>query len=148
MIVIRPLVTVVLIAANPKVVVLRHWRAASTSLRPAASGNLLTKVTAPALAICFFATSLGLSLMARYGAQPTDIFDPACREPGQEEGPCPARGGVPTNWAAATRRRRRANRPRPDSRRCRAAVGPGAKKAEVLCRGAGDRPFIFGPIAV
>jgi preprotein translocase subunit SecG len=38
------------------------------------TGNLLTKVTA-GLAICFFATSLGLSLMARYGAQPTDILE-------------------------------------------------------------------------
>jgi len=55
------------------------------------SGNLLTKVTA-GLAVCFFATSLGLSLMARYGAQPTDIFDrmPA---PGQEQ-TVPGGGGV------------------------------------------------------
>jgi preprotein translocase subunit SecG len=38
------------------------------------SGNALTKITAT-LAVCFFATSLGLSLLARYGAQPTDILD-------------------------------------------------------------------------
>jgi len=55
------------------------------------SGNLLTKVTA-GLAICFFATSLGLSLMARYGAQPTDIFD-RMQEPGQEQ-TVPGSGGV------------------------------------------------------
>ncbi|MGY6708091.1 MAG: preprotein translocase subunit SecG [Rhizobiaceae bacterium] len=47
------------------------------------TGNLLTKVTA-GLAVCFFATSLGLSLLARYGAQPTDIFD-RMQVPGQEQ---------------------------------------------------------------
>lgn len=36
--------------------------------------NVLTRTTA-ILAALFFATSLGLSLLARYQAQPTDIFD-------------------------------------------------------------------------
>jgi preprotein translocase subunit SecG len=57
------------------------------------SGNLLTKVTA-GLAVCFFATSLGLSLLARYGAQPTDIFDRMV-VPGQEQTlPTGSGGGV------------------------------------------------------
>ncbi|NMG38506.1 preprotein translocase subunit SecG [Chelativorans sp. ZYF759] len=54
------------------------------------SGNLLTKVTA-GLAVAFFATSLSLSLMARYGAQPVDIFD---RMPGQEQTLPEGGGGV------------------------------------------------------
>lgn len=36
--------------------------------------NALTRTTA-ILAVAFFATSLGLSLLARYQGQPTDIFD-------------------------------------------------------------------------
>lgn len=38
------------------------------------SGNPLTRATA-VLAAIFFATSLGLSLMARYGERPTDFLD-------------------------------------------------------------------------
>ncbi|MCT7375361.1 preprotein translocase subunit SecG [Chelativorans salis] len=38
------------------------------------AANALTRTTA-ILAAAFFATSLGLSLIARYQAQPTDIFD-------------------------------------------------------------------------
>ena len=55
------------------------------------TGNLLTKVTA-GLAVAFFATSLSLSLLARYGAQPTDIFD-RMPVPGQEQ-TAPGAGGV------------------------------------------------------
>lgn len=51
------------------------------------AANALTRATA-ILAAAFFATSLGLSLIARYGAQPLDILD---RQPaGQESG----QGGV------------------------------------------------------
>jgi preprotein translocase subunit SecG len=52
------------------------------------TGNLLTKVTT-GLAICFFATSLGLSLLARYGAQPIDILD---RLPVEESQTIPGEG--------------------------------------------------------
>lgn len=38
------------------------------------AANALTRVTA-ILAVAFFATSLGLSLIARYGSQPLDILD-------------------------------------------------------------------------
>jgi len=38
------------------------------------AANALTRATA-ILAVAFFATSLGLSIIARYGAQPTDILD-------------------------------------------------------------------------
>ncbi|MCT8991746.1 preprotein translocase subunit SecG [Chelativorans sp. SCAU2101] len=38
------------------------------------AANALTRTTA-ILAVAFFATSLGLSLLARYQGQPTDIFD-------------------------------------------------------------------------
>lgn len=51
------------------------------------AANALTRATA-ILAAAFFVTSLGLSLLARYGAQPLDILD---RQPaGQESG----EGGV------------------------------------------------------
>jgi preprotein translocase subunit SecG len=46
------------------------------------SGNPLTRATG-ILAAIFFATSLGLSLMARYGEQPTDFLD---RIPSQQQG--------------------------------------------------------------
>lgn len=38
------------------------------------AANALTRATA-ILAVAFFATSLGLSIIARYGAQPIDILD-------------------------------------------------------------------------
>src|SRR5919197_2755606 len=38
------------------------------------AANALTRATG-ILAIAFFATSLGLSLLARYGERPIDIFD-------------------------------------------------------------------------
>lgn len=49
------------------------------------AANALTRATA-ILAAAFFATSLGLSLLARYGAQPIDILDrvpPASQSQGQ-----------------------------------------------------------------
>jgi len=51
------------------------------------SGNALTRTTS-ILAAAFFATSLALSLLARYGEQPTDIFDriPASTEQGAPTG--------------------------------------------------------------
>jgi preprotein translocase subunit SecG len=48
------------------------------------AANALTRATA-ILAIAFFATSLGLSIIARYGAQPIDILDRA-PPAGQGEG--------------------------------------------------------------
>lgn len=55
------------------------------------SSNALTKVTA-LLAVAFFATSLSLSVMARYAERPTDILD---RMPGAVGGQqTPGSGGV------------------------------------------------------
>lgn len=54
------------------------------------AANTLTRATA-ILATAFFVTSLGLSLMARYGEQPTDILDRLPAQTGQQEG---AGGGV------------------------------------------------------
>ncbi len=47
------------------------------------AANALTRTTA-ILAAAFFVTSLGLSLLARYGAQPLDILDR--QQPGQTQG--------------------------------------------------------------
>ena len=52
------------------------------------AANVLTRTTA-ILAAIFFATSLGLSLIARYGSQPMDILDQA---PQQTQG----KPGAPT----------------------------------------------------
>ena len=51
------------------------------------AANTLTRATA-LLAVAFFATSLSLSLLARYGDQPTDIFDriPAAGQQGAPSG--------------------------------------------------------------
>ncbi|WP_274423928.1 preprotein translocase subunit SecG [Chelativorans sp. YIM 93263] len=49
------------------------------------SSNPLTRATA-ILAAAFFATSLALSLLARYQAQPTDIFDNLPQSQTQEDG--------------------------------------------------------------
>lgn len=59
------------------------------------AANALTRTTG-ILAAAFFATSLTLSIMARYGEQPTDILDrvPATTESQQQEGEVPGRGGV------------------------------------------------------
>lgn len=48
------------------------------------AANTLTRVTA-ILAAAFFVTSLGLSILARYGSQPLDILDRPL-PPGQSEG--------------------------------------------------------------
>jgi preprotein translocase subunit SecG len=67
------------------------------------ASNALTRATA-ILAAAFFATSLGLSLIARYGAQPLDILDrqaPAGQSQGVldqlggSEAPAPATPSVP-----------------------------------------------------
>ncbi len=51
------------------------------------AANTMTRATA-ILAAAFFATSLALSLLARYGDQPTDIFDriPASTQQGAPTG--------------------------------------------------------------
>src|SRR5690606_9158656 len=55
------------------------------------ASNALTRTTA-ILAAAFFATSLGLSLIARYGEQPIDILD---RVPAEQPAPgAPPSGGV------------------------------------------------------
>lgn len=55
------------------------------------AANALTRTTA-ILAAAFFATSLALSLLARYGEQPIDILD-RMPQAGQEQG-VPSGGGV------------------------------------------------------
>ena len=64
------------------------------------AANALTRATA-ILAAAFFITSLGLSLLARYGSQPIDILD---RVPpaGQSEGVLDQLGGSKTPAAPAT----------------------------------------------
>jgi len=64
------------------------------------AANALTRATA-ILAAAFFITSLGLSLLARYGAQPLDILD---RQPpaGQSEGVLDQLGGSDVPAAPAT----------------------------------------------
>ena len=55
------------------------------------AANALTRATAM-LAVAFFATSLALSILARYGERPIDILD---RMPGQEQPGAPSGpGGV------------------------------------------------------
>ncbi len=58
------------------------------------AANALTRTTG-ILAAAFFATSLGLSIMARYGEKPTDILDrvPAATQQ-QTDGETSGRGGV------------------------------------------------------
>lgn len=53
------------------------------------AANALTRATA-ILAAAFFATSLALSLLARYGGNPIDILDTV---PGQEQPAPPGEGG-------------------------------------------------------
>ncbi len=48
------------------------------------AANALTRATA-ILAAAFFATSLGLSIMARYGSQPIDILDRVPVQSGQSQ---------------------------------------------------------------
>lgn len=57
------------------------------------AANVLTRTTA-ILAAIFFATSLGLSLIARYGSHPLDILDQAPQQTqGKPGGAAPATGG-------------------------------------------------------
>ena len=73
------------------------------------AANALTRATA-ILAVAFFATSLGLSIIARYGAQPIDILD---RVPpaGQGEGACSTSSAAPTCPRLRRPRRRRPAEP-------------------------------------
>jgi preprotein translocase subunit SecG len=57
------------------------------------AANALTRSTA-ILAALFFVTSLILSVMARYGAQPTDILDRVPATSGQGQGVLDAVGGA------------------------------------------------------
>ena len=56
------------------------------------AANVLTRTTA-ILAAIFFATSLGLSLIARYGSHPLDILDQAPQQTQGKPGSAPANGG-------------------------------------------------------
>jgi preprotein translocase subunit SecG len=56
------------------------------------AANVLTRTTA-ILAAIFFATSLGLSLLARYGSHPLDILDQAPQQTQGKSGSAPASGG-------------------------------------------------------
>lgn len=67
------------------------------------AGNALTRATA-ILAVAFFATSLGLSLLARYGAQPGDILDRVQTAPAGSTGQggvLDQLGGAPSQQPAA-----------------------------------------------
>jgi preprotein translocase subunit SecG len=74
------------------------------------AANVLTRTTA-ILALIFFATSLGLSLLARYGSHPLDILDRAPQQTEGQKGNAPASdgkgildqlGGKPGQTAPAT----------------------------------------------
>ena len=98
------------------------------------AANALTRTTG-ILAMAFFATSLALSILARYGERPTDILDrrrrrpPASSSPGQRLR-APARAcsislAVPRRRPPRRRRAppmplRRGSRPSRQVRRCRA----------------------------
>lgn len=57
------------------------------------AASTLTRTTA-ILAALFFMTSLGLSLLARYGEQPIDILDRVPQTGQQQQQGAPAGGGV------------------------------------------------------
>ena len=58
------------------------------------AANALTRTTG-ILALAFFATSLALSLLARYGEKPTDILDQVNQPPAQtEQKPAGGSGGI------------------------------------------------------
>ena len=76
------------------------------------AANALTRATA-ILAVAFFATSLTLSIIARYGERPTDILDTVPASGGSSGGgvldqlggsdiPAPAPSPVPPNDGAST----------------------------------------------
>jgi preprotein translocase subunit SecG len=68
------------------------------------AANALTRTTA-ILAAAFFATSLLLSILARYGDRPTDILDRSPAAQGQEQqggGVLNQLGGVPADGAKGT----------------------------------------------
>ena len=94
------------------------------------AANALTRATA-ILAVAFFATSLGLSLLARYGAQPIDILD---RVPpaGQSEG-----------GARPARRFRRSRGARDHAARFRRSDASGRR-----CRSGGCRLPLTPPPAI
>lgn len=58
------------------------------------AANALTRTTA-ILAAAFFATSLALSILARYAEQPTDILDRVPEAQGESGGVLDALGGLP-----------------------------------------------------
>src|SRR3954467_13556694 len=64
------------------------------------AGNVLSHTTAY-LALAFFATSLGLALIAKYESRPADILErlPGAATPARTPTPAPAEesGGAPTN---------------------------------------------------
>jgi preprotein translocase subunit SecG len=63
------------------------------------AANVLTRATA-FLAVAFFATSLGLALLARIEARPSDILDvaPGAAAPAESQAPAaPVAGGAPEN---------------------------------------------------
>jgi preprotein translocase subunit SecG len=57
------------------------------------AANALTRATG-ILAIVFFATSLSLSLLARYGEHPIDILDRVPAASGDQNGSAPTGGGA------------------------------------------------------
>jgi preprotein translocase subunit SecG len=91
------------------------------------AANALTRATA-ILAAAFFVTSLGLSLLARYGAQPLDILD---RQPpaGQSEGVLDQLGGSDVPAAPAPPASGGTAAPAADTAQPAAPASPGAAPA-------------------
>ena len=84
------------------------------------AANALTRATG-ILAIVFFATSLSLSLLARYGERPIDILDRVPSAAGDQNGGGERRRACSTSSAATMRQRLR----RPTRARRRPPPAPG-----------------------
>ncbi len=113
------------------------------------AANALTRTTG-ILAIAFFATSLALSIMARYGERPIDILDRVPAATGEQQPGAPAARACSISLAVPLRQRlqRRVPRIRPRNR------GPGAagragrpagseRSVTMRLSGCSGRPFSF-----
>ncbi|MCV0396835.1 MAG: preprotein translocase subunit SecG [Rhizobiaceae bacterium] len=91
------------------------------------ASNALTKTTA-ILALAFFATSLGLSLLARYGERPTDYLDriPAAASGEQSPAAPSGSGGVLDQLGGSGADQQQAPAEEPASQAPTAPTGTGA----------------------
>ena len=88
------------------------------------AGNALTKTTA-VLAAMFFATSMGLTMMAGRQTTPTSIFG---------EGAEPQRAAAPCRGSCFQARRRHRRRQNPQRRKARKSRSPISRQSRENCR--------------